>query len=103
MTVQNTAILSSFDHYSTFSFGGKTLSFRTCDGLERYTRVLLWDDGYLKLMARYSQREQEIEKYIDLEPVLDDLYMDKAAFLGPIKKWRFGMPKDQLHKTVYRI
>lgn len=84
--MQNTAILSSFDRYSTFSFGGKTLTFRTCDGLERYTKVLLWENGYLEVMAKYKQREQEIEEYIDLEPVLDGLYMDKAAFLGPIKK-----------------
>lgn len=83
--MQNTAILSSYDHYSTFSFGGRTLTFRTCDGLERYTKVMLWDNGYLEVMAKYRQQEQEIEEYIDLEPVLDGLYMDKAAFLGPIK------------------
>lgn len=84
--MQNTAILSSYDRYSTFSFGDKTLTFRTCDGLERYTKVLHWENGYLEVMAKYKQREQEIEEYIDLEPVLDGLYMDKAAFLGPIKK-----------------
>ena len=84
--MQNTAILSSFDRYSTFSFGGKTLTFRTCDGLEKYTKVLLWDNGYLEVMAKYRQREQEIEEFIDLEPVLDGLYMDKAAFLEPIKE-----------------
>ena len=32
----NTAILSSFDKYTTFSFGGKTLTFQTCNGL-KYT------------------------------------------------------------------
>ena len=30
----NTAILSSFDKYTTFSFGGKTLTFRICNGLK---------------------------------------------------------------------
>ena len=83
--MQDTAILSSFDRYSTFSFGGKTLTFRTCDGLEKYTKVLLWENGYLEVMAKYRQREQEIEEFIDLEPVLDGLYMDKSAFLEPIK------------------
>lgn len=83
--MQDTAILSSFDHYSTFSFGGKTLTFRTCDGLEKYTKVLLWENGYLEVMAKYRQREQEIEEFIDLEPVLEGLYMDKSAFLEPIK------------------
>lgn len=85
MPSENTAILSSFDRYSTFSFGGKTLTFRTCDGLERYTKVLHWDNGYLEVMAKYRQREHEIEEYIDLDPVLDGLYMDKKAFLSPIK------------------
>lgn len=83
----DTAILSSFDGYTTFSYGGKTLTFRTCDGLERYTRVLTWDNGYLEVMAKYRQREHEIEEYIDLEPVLDGLYMDRR-FIEPIKKVR---------------
>lgn len=39
------AILSSFDKYTTFSFNGTKLTFRTCDGLERYTKVLLWHNG----------------------------------------------------------
>lgn len=45
--MEDTAVLSSFDKYTTFSFGGKTLTFRTCDGLERYVKVLTWDNGYL--------------------------------------------------------
>ncbi len=83
----DTAVLSSFDHYTTFSYGGRTLTFRTCDGLERYTKVLTWDDGYLEVMARYRQRQEEIEEYIDLDPVLAGLYMDRS-FLKPIKKVR---------------
>ena len=86
--MENTAVLSSFDKYTTFSFGGKTLTFRTCDGLERYTNVLTWDNGYIEVMAKYRQRENEIEEYIDLEPILDSLYMDKTAFLKPIQKVR---------------
>ena len=85
MTPQDTAILSSFDRYTTFSFRGRTLTFRTCEGLERYAKVPLWDSGYLEVMAKYRQREQEIEEYIDLDPILKGLYMDKAAFIDPIK------------------
>lgn len=80
------AILSSFDKYTTFSHAGKTLTFRTCDGLERYTKVLLWDHGYLEVMAKYRHEDHEIEEFIDLEPVLDGLYMNKNLFLDPIKK-----------------
>ena len=81
-----TAILSSFDKYTTFSHGGKTITFRTCDGLERYTKVLLWDHGYIEVMAKYRHLNQEIEEYIDLEPILDGLYMNKELFLEPIKE-----------------
>ena len=81
-------MLSSFDKYTTFSFAGKTLTFRTCDGLERYTKVLTWDDGYLEVLAKYKQEDKEIEEYIDLEPVLKRLYMDKASFIRPIKSVR---------------
>ena len=80
------AVLSSFDKYTTFTYGDKTLTFRTCDGLEKYTKVLLWDHGYLEVLAKYKQNDQAIEEYIDLEPVLDGLYMDKKQFLSQIKE-----------------
>lgn len=86
--MDDTAVLSSFDNYTTFSFGGKTLTFRTCDGLEKYVKVLTWDNGYIEVLAKYRQMEHEIEEYIDLIPVLDDLFMDKNAFLNPIKNVR---------------
>ena len=84
----NTAVLSSFDRYTTFSYGGKTLTFRTCNGLERYLKILTWDNGYIEVLAKYRQRDKEIEEYIDLDPVLEGLYMDKQEFLKPIKNVR---------------
>ena len=86
--MSDTAILSSFDRYTTFSYGGKTLTFRTCSGLEKYTKVLTWDNGYLEVLAKYRQRSEPIEEYIDLIPILEGLYMDKDSFLNPIKKVR---------------
>ena len=86
--MSDTAVLSSFDQYTTFTFRGKTLTFRTCNGLERYTKVLTWDNGYLEVMAKYSQRDHEIEEYIDLDPILSRLYMDRDAFLKPIRNVR---------------
>ena len=82
------AILSSFDKYTTFSFAGKTLTFRTCDGLEKYTKIQKWDNGYIEVLAKYKDMDHEIEEYIDLEPVLDGLYMDKKSFLAPIREVR---------------
>lgn len=86
--MDSTAILSSFDKYTTFSYGGKTLTFRTCDGLERYTKILTWDKGYIEVLAKYKQRNEEIEEYIDLIPILEGLHMDRESFLNPIKNVR---------------
>ncbi len=86
MEKSSTAELSSFDKYTTFSFGGKKLTFRTCDNLEKYTKILLWDKGYIEVLAKYKNKPEEIEEYIDLVPVLESLYMDKNKFLAPIKK-----------------
>lgn len=86
MKNSSTAILSSFDNYTTFSFNGRKLTFRTCNNLEKYTKVLLWDNGYIEVMAKYKNRQKEIEEYIDLRPVLDNLYMNKNKFLSPIKE-----------------
>ena len=84
--MNHTAILSSFDKYTTFSFGDKKLTFRTCNNLERYTKINLWDAGYIEVMAKYKHNKEEIEEYIDLIPVLEGLYMDKEKFLAPIKE-----------------
>ena len=88
MPQDDVAVLSSFDKYTTFSHGGKKLTFRTCNGLEQYTKVLLWDHGYLEVMAKYSHQKEEIEEYIDLDPILENLYMDKDMFLNGIKNVR---------------
>lgn len=83
--MSDTAILSSFDQYTTFSFKGVTLTFRTCNHLERYISVLCWADGYLEVMAKYAHISEPIEEYIDLRPVIDDLYMSRAEYLDPIR------------------
>lgn len=83
--MNNVAVLSSFDKYTTLSFGGVTLIFRTCNNLERYSKDILWDNGYIEVMAKYRNRPEGIAEYIDLEPVLKGLHMDKQAFLEPIK------------------
>ena len=83
--MEDTAVLSSFDKYTTFSFGGKTLTFRTCDGLEKYVKVLTWDDGYLEVLAKYRQRDNMVGEYIDLEPVLEHLYYSFLLRIGEKK------------------
>ena len=81
---EGVAVLSSKGRYTSFSFGGTVVRFRTSSALERYVRVLKWDDGYIEVLARYNGREEE--EYIDLIPILDNLYINSEEFLKPIKK-----------------
>ena len=82
------ALLSNDKKFTIFQFDGLTVRFRTSDKLEQYTKVLRWDRGYIEVMAKYSFQEEEIEEYIDLEPILENLYIDADQFLNPIKKVR---------------
>jgi hypothetical protein len=69
---------------TSFSFGNQTIRFRTPDKLIRYTAVKEWDKGYIVVMAEYDGIG-EVEEYIDLIPILQNLYIDQATFLNPIK------------------
>ncbi len=42
--------------------------------------------GYIEVMTRFSHTEELIEEYIDLVPILKNLYIDPEKFLGNIKK-----------------
>ena len=81
----NEAILSNAGGFTAFSFGGYNIRFRAPYSLERYVDVVRWDDGYLVVLAKYSHNANPEEEYIDLRPILDDLYIDSDAFLKPIK------------------
>ncbi len=85
-TVESLAILSSDKEFTSFSSGGHTIRFRTSPRLTRYTSVKEWDHGYLVVMAKYSSMPNEEEEYIDLVPILKNLYFDVESFLAPIKK-----------------
>lgn len=82
--VDTIAKLSSKDGFSAFSFGGDTIRFATPKCLVRYVSVRKWEDGYLEVGADYGKGEEE--DYIDLRPILHNLYYDVDSFLKPIKK-----------------
>ena len=84
MANPETAILSSKNEYTTFSFAGTTITFLTSKNLERYTRIKAWDNGYLVVMAK-NKSKPEHEDYIDLLPILENLYMNPTEFLSGIK------------------
>jgi hypothetical protein len=85
--MNNCAILRNSGEYTIFEFEGQVIRFVTSSKLERYTKVLEWDHGYLVVMAKYKDLG-EIEEYIDLIPILQNLYYDVDSFLNLIKEVR---------------
>ena len=79
------AVLSSEKDFTSFSYGGKVIRFRTSPRLRGYRSVKLWDHGYIEVIADY-EGIGEIEEYIDLLPILKNLHMDADKFLQPITK-----------------
>ena len=84
------AVLSSGGGFTTFNFGDYHIRFRAPYSLERYVDVVRWDDGYLIVLAKYSHNEKPEEEYIDLRPILHDLYIDADTFLKPINSIRIA-------------
>ena len=81
---EESAILSHRGGFSSFRFGDDVIRFATPQCLRRYVRVKKWDDGYIEVDADYGHGEEE--DYIDLVPILKNLYYDAESFLKPIKR-----------------
>lgn len=86
----NQAVLSNEQGFTVFQFGNHTIRFRAPYSLERYTEVKQWDNGYLVAMAKYKHNPVPEEEYIDLIPILKDLFFDAEAFLHPIEGVRIS-------------
>ena len=80
------AVLSCDGPYTSFSFGGHEIRFRTPKTLVRYVDVREWDKGYLVVNAEYDGCPDPVEEYIDLVPILRNLYFDVDEFLAPIEE-----------------
>ena len=87
-TQSSEALLNCADGYSIFSYRDHHIRFKAPYSLERYVDVVKWDNGYLVLLAKYRHNAEPEEEYIDLQPILEDLYIDSASFLKPIKSVR---------------
>nr|WP_142412547.1 hypothetical protein [Clostridium sp. Marseille-P7770] len=83
--MNNCAIIKHIGEYTEFIFDNQIIRFITSARLERYTKIVEWDHGYLVLMAKYKGLD-EVEEYIDLVPILEKLYYDVDEFLKPIKE-----------------
>ena len=84
----NEAILTNDQQYTIFKYGEHVIRFKAPYSLEKYTQVKEWNQGYLVVMAKYNHNEKEEEEYIDLVPILENLYFDADDFLKPIEKVR---------------
>ena len=78
------ALLSNYGDMTSFRYGNSNIRFRTPKRLKRYTEVKEWDNGYIVVMADY-EGWGETEEYIDLLPILKNLYINPETFLKPIK------------------
>lgn len=90
------AILSNEPQYTVFRVGDRVIRFRAPYSLEYYTEVKEWNHGYIVAMAKYKQNDKPEEEYIDLVPILENLYIEPDAFLAPIKDVRIAA--ERLHK-----
>ena len=78
------ALLSNYGDMTSFRYGNSNIRFRTPKRLKRYVDVKEWDNGYIVVMADYEGLG-ETEEYIDLLPILKNLYINPETFLKPIK------------------
>ena len=79
------ATLGNDEYFTVFSFDNRVIRFRAPYSLEKYTSVKEWDNGYLVVMAKYSHNAEPEEEYIDLLPILENLFINAKDFLSPIK------------------
>ena len=77
-----------------FQYGRRIVRFRGPYSLEYFTSVKEWDSGYMVVMAKYRHNQEAEEEYIDLVPILENLYIDASQFLKPIKEVRLAYEQN---------
>ena len=83
-TANDCAILSNEGPFTLFSYGGRRIKFSAPYSLRRYVKVRKWDRGYIVVDTEYDHGVEE--EYIDLEPILENLFIRPSEFLRPIKR-----------------
>lgn len=82
------AVLSYQNGFTVFRYKDYVIWFKALYSLAKYTTVKEWDEGYLVVMAKYSHNSESEEEYIDLVPILENLYILPEELLKPIKEVR---------------
>ena len=89
--VNSKALLSNDGEYISFSFNGRTIRFKGQYSLALIATLKEWDNDYLVVDAVYSHSQDKlVEDYIDMVPILENLYIDPKLFLKPIKSVEVG-------------
>lgn len=83
------AVLSNCGEMTSFKYDIYNIRFRTSSKLNRYTEIKEWDKGYIVVMADYDGIGI-IEEYIDLVPILKNLYLNPDTFLKDIQTVKIG-------------
>ena len=99
-THKTVAFLSNKNEYTIFSFGDYTITFLTSKNLICYTKIKTWDNGYIVVDAKYNDCSQDVEEYIDLVPILENLNIDPSTFLKPIKAVKINKSKPSMVKLL---
>ena len=82
----DSAFISNKGNFTVFRYGNYIIRFKAPYSLEKYTAIKEWDNGYLVVMAKYKHNQESEEEYIDLIPILEDLYILPEEFLKSIKE-----------------
>ncbi|MCF0223913.1 MAG: hypothetical protein HUK20_06560 [Fibrobacter sp.] len=82
---ESTAYLSNCREYISFAFGGRTIRFKGAYSLTKFDKIKEWENGYIVVDAYFAHSKEPVEDYIDLIPILNDLYIDSHDFLKSVK------------------
>ena len=84
--MNKTAYLSNIGDVISFQYGNRRIRFKGPYSLVRFDHIKTWDNGYIEVMTRYTHSDDLVEDYIDLVPILRNLYIDPDTFLSNIEK-----------------
>ena len=84
--MKNIAYLNNKGDFIQFEYKNTKIRFKAPCSLEKIEKIKEWDNGYIVVSAKYFNQKEEIEDYIDLVPILEDLYIKPKQFLTKIKE-----------------
>lgn len=84
--MDTTAYLSNIKDVTYFIYNGIVVRFKAPYSLQYYEEIKKWNNGYIEVMTKYNNSDDLEEEYIDLIPILKNLYIDPKEFLKSIER-----------------